>query len=221
MKAVTRDRAKKKTSDPPLVNRFLAGAKSIRYGAGEHLFQQGSQARDVFLILDGKVKLSTVSRRGKEAVVAILGAGDFLGEAAMQIQLVRVLTATAITDCSALYLSKESFSKALQESRNLNERFIKFMLQRNARIEADLIDQLFNSTEKRLARALLLLSRNGGNGTHKILIPRMSQEVLAEMIGTTRTRINFFMNRFRKLGFIKYNGGIEVLPSLVDILLHD
>jgi len=185
------------------------------------LFQQGSQARDVFLILDGKVKLSTVSRRGKEAVVAILGAGDFLGEAAMQIQLVRVLTATAITDCSALYLSKESFSKALQESRNLNERFIKFMLQRNARIEADLIDQLFNSTEKRLARALLLLSRNGGNGTHKILIPRMSQEVLAEMIGTTRTRINFFMNRFRKLGFIKYNGGIEVLPSLVDILLHD
>jgi CRP-like cAMP-binding protein len=167
------------------------------------------------------VKLTVVSEVGKEAVVAILGPGDFFGEGCLAGQSVRMGTATAITPSTLLVIEKREMLKVLHEQHALSDRFIRFMLARNIRIEEDLIDQLFNSSEKRLARTLLLLARYGTDDKPHGVLPKISQETLAEIIGTTRPRVNFFMNKFRKLGFIKYNGGLQINTSLLNVVLHE
>ena len=185
------------------------------------VFTQGEPAKTVFYIQKGGVKLSVVNAVGKEAVVAILGHGDFLGEGCMAGQPVRMGTASAITPTTMLVIEKEEMIRVLHQEHALSDRFISHMLARNIRIEEDLVDQLFNSSEKRLARTLLLLARYGANDPPQRKVPKVSQEVLAEMIGTTRPRVNFFMNKFRKLGFIQYNnGGLQVHSSLLSVVLH-
>jgi CRP/FNR family transcriptional regulator, cyclic AMP receptor protein len=169
----------------------------------------------------GSVRLSVLSAAGKEAVVAFLGPGDFFGEGCLAGQSIRMGTATAITASTVLIIEKNEMFKVLHEQHALSDRFINFMLARNIRIEEDLIDQLFNSSEKRLARALLLLTRYGKEDQTHGVLPYVSQETLAEMIGTTRSRVNFFMNKFKKLGFIKYNGGLHINTSLLSVVLHD
>ncbi len=170
---------------------------------------------------EGGVKLSVVSEIGKEAVVAILRAGDFFGEGSLAGQSVRMGTATAVTPSTVLVIEKSEMLKVLHEQHDLSDRFISFMLARNIRIEEDLIDQLFNSSEKRLARTLLLLARYGKEDKPHGILHKVSQETLAAMIGSTRSRVNFFMNKFRKLGFIKYNGGLQINTSLLSVVLHD
>src|SRR6266852_2343506 len=185
------------------------------------VYSQGDAAESVLYLQEGGVKLTVVDEVGKEAVVAILGPGDFFGEGCLAGQPVRMGTATAITPSTVLVIEKNEMFKVLHEEHGLSDRFIKFMLARNIRIEEDLIDQLFNSSEKRLARTLLLLARYGKEDMPHGVLPNLSQETLAEMVGTTRSRVNFFMNKFRKLGFIKYNGGLKINGSLLSIVLHD
>ncbi len=187
----------------------------------ERLFSQGDPGKIVIYIQKGRVKLSVVNEMGKEAVVAVLGPGDFVGEGCLTGQPVRIVTATALAATTALLIEKSEMIRVLHLEHELSDRFISFMLTRNIRIEEDLVDQLFNSSEKRLARALLLLARYGKKESPQTVLPRVSQEMLAEMIGTTRSRVNFFMNKFRKLGFIHYNGGIKVHDSLLSVVLHD
>ncbi len=187
----------------------------------EAVFSQGDPAKNILYIQKGGVKLSVVNETGKEAVVAILGPGDFFGEGCLAGQPVRMGTATAITTSTVLVIEKSEMLRVLHEEHALSDRFISYMLARNIRIEEDLIDQLFNSSEKRLARTLLLLARYGKQDHPQTALPKVSQEMLAEMIGTTRSRVNFFMNKFRKLGFIKYNGGLEIHSSLLSVVLHD
>ena len=197
-------------------------ARKIKQLKGaEVVYSQGDAAKSVMYLQEGRVKLSVVSEIGKEAVVAILEPGDFFGEGCLASQSVRMGTATAITASTVLVIEKEEMLKVLHEQHDLSDRFIHFMLVRNIRVEEDLIDQLFNSSEKRLARTLLLLARYGKQDQPQKVLPKVSQETLAEMIGTTRARVNLFMNKFRKLGFIKYNGGIEVNTSLLSVVLHD
>jgi CRP/FNR family cyclic AMP-dependent transcriptional regulator len=185
------------------------------------VYSQGDTAKNIMYLQEGGVKLSVVSESGKEAVVAILGPGDFFGEGCMAGQPVRMGSATAITPSTILLIDKTEMFKVLHEQHDLSDRFISFMLARNIRIEEDLVDQLFNSSEKRLARTLLLLARYGKDDQPHAVLHEVSQETLAEMIGTTRSRVNFFMNKFRKLGFIKYNGGIQINTSLLSVVLHD
>jgi CRP/FNR family transcriptional regulator, cyclic AMP receptor protein len=185
------------------------------------IFSQGSPADAVFYIEKGKVKLTVLSARGKEAVVAILETGDFFGEGCLAGQPLRMATASAITDCSVLRVQKETMVRMLHNEPALSELFMTYLLSRNIRIEEDLVDQLFNSSEKRLARILLLLTQFGKNGQQEAVVPRISQETLAEMVGTTRSRVSFFMNKFRKLGFVDYNGGLQVHSSLLSVVLHD
>jgi len=185
------------------------------------IYSQGDTAKNVMYLQVGGVKLSVVSESGKEAVVAILGPGDFFGEGCMAAQPVRMGSATAITPSTVLVIDKTEMFKVLHEQHDLSDRFISFMLARNIRIEEDLVDQLFNSSEKRLARTLLLLARYGKDDQPHAMLHEVSQETLAEMIGTTRSRVNFFMNKFRKLGFIKYNGGIQINTSLLNVVLHE
>jgi len=210
---------------PPLdLRTYLAkarGGTSKEYRKKSTVFSQGSRADSVFYIEKGKVKLTVISTRGKEAVVAILGSGDFFGEGCLAGQPLRMATATAITECSLLRLQKETMVRMLHNEPVLSELFMSYLLSRNVRIEEDLVDQLFNSSEKRLARILLLLTRFGKDGQHEPVVPKISQETLAEMVGTTRSRVSFFMNKFRKLGFIEYNGGLNVHSSLLNIVLHD
>ena len=187
----------------------------------EVIYSQGEAARNVMYLNDGSVKLTVLNGVGKEAVVAILGPGDFFGEGALAGQTVRMGTATAITPSTVHVIEKSEMLKVLHEQHALSDQFITFMLARNIRIEEDLIDQLFNSSEKRLARTLLLLARYGKEDQAHGMIPLVSQETLAEMIGTTRPRVNFFMNKFKKLGFIKYNGGLQINTSLLSVVLHD
>ena len=187
----------------------------------EVIYSQGDAAKSVMYIQEGGVRLSVVSEGGKEAVVAMLGPGDFFGEGCLAGQSVRMGTATAITLSTVLVIEKSEMFKVLHEQHTLSDRFIAFMLARNIRIEEDLIDQLFNSSEKRLARTLLLLARYGSEDKPHGVLPKVSQETLAEMIGTTRSRVNFFMNKFRKLGFIRYNGGLQINTSLLSVVLHD
>jgi CRP-like cAMP-binding protein len=197
-------------------------AKTIsRYRRGTVIFAQGDPATSVMYLQTGGVKLSVISKAGKEAVVAMLGAGDFFGEGSLAGQLVRMGTASAIVDTDALVIEKSRMLRMLHNEPDMSDRFITHMLARNIRIEEDLIDQLFNSSEKRLARTLLLLARYGKQNKPQRVLPKVSQEVLAEMIGTTRSRVNFFMNRFRKLGFIEYNGEIKINNSLLSVVLHD
>jgi CRP/FNR family cyclic AMP-dependent transcriptional regulator len=185
------------------------------------VFSQGDPGDAVFYIEKGQVKLTVVSTRGKEAVVAILGRGDFFGEGCLVGQPLRMATATAMTECSILRVQKETMTRMLRNEPALSELFMTYLLTRNVRIEEDLVDQLFNSSEKRLARILLLLTRFGKDGQQELVVPRISQETLAEMVGTTRSRVSFFMNKFRKLGLIEYNGGLNVHSSLLGVVLRD
>ena len=195
--------------------------KVKEFKKAELVYSQGDAAKSVMYVQEGGVKLSVVNEVGKEAVVAILGPGDFFGEGCLAGQSVRMGTATAVTHSTVLVIEKSEMFKVLHEQHDLSDRFISFMLARNIRIEEDLVDQLFNSSEKRLARTLLLLARYGKEDQPHGLLPKVSQETLAEMIGTTRSRVNFFMNKFRKLGFIKYNGGNEINTSLLSVVLHE
>jgi CRP-like cAMP-binding protein len=192
----------------------------LRYRRNEVVFSQGDAAIHVKYIQEGGIKLSVLSRTGKEAVVAMLAPGDFFGEGVLAGQNIRIETATAVVATKVLALQKETMLRLLHEEPEFSDRFISHMLGRNIRIEADLVDQLFNSGEKRLARMLLLLARYGEASPDRTL-PQVSQETLAEMIGTTRSRVNFFMNKFRKLGFIEYNGTLKVNSSLLTVVLHD
>jgi CRP/FNR family transcriptional regulator, cyclic AMP receptor protein len=185
------------------------------------IYSQGDSAKTIVYLEEGGVKLSVISESGKEAVVAVLGAGDFFGEGCLAGQSTRMGTATAVTSCLLLIIEKNEMLRLLHEQQEFSDVFIAFMLTRNIRIEEDLIDQLFNSSEKRLARTLLLLARYGKQDVAHRVLPKLSQETLAEMVGTTRPRVNFFMNKFRKLGFIKYNGGLQVNSSLLSVILHD
>ena len=212
-----------KVFDP---NAFLTNAgigRTIRrYKPKQAVFSQGDPAGAVFFIREGRVRLSVLSEHGKEATIALLGPGEFLGEGCIASnQAVRMATATAITDCSILKIDKKRMMRTLHEEHGLSDLFVVHMVERHNRTQADLVDQLFNSSEKRLARALLILSRFGKEETIETVVPQISQQTLAEMVGTTRSRVNFFMNKFRKLGFIKYNGGLQVNTSLLDVVLHE
>jgi CRP-like cAMP-binding protein len=191
------------------------------FNKAEVVYAQGDVATNVIYLQKGIIRLSVVSEGGKEAVVATLGSGDFFGEGCLAGQTVRMGTATTISLVTALLIEKNEMFRILHEQPALSDRFIAFMLARNIRIEEDLIDQLFNSSEKRLARTLLLLARYGKDDSPHAVLPAISQETLAEMIGTTRSRVNFFMNKFRKLGFIKYNGGLQINTSLLSVVLHE
>jgi len=195
--------------------------KVVQYRKSERIYSQGDPTKGVKYIQKGGVKLSVVNEVGKEAVVAILGPGDFFGEGCLAGQSVCMGTATAIVPTSILFIEKNEMIRVLHAEHALSDLFISHMLTRNIRIEEDLVDRLFNSSEKRLARALLLLARYGKESPPQKMLPRVSQEMLAEMIGTTRTRVNFFMNKFRKLGFIHYNGGLQVHSSLLGVVLHE
>jgi CRP/FNR family cyclic AMP-dependent transcriptional regulator len=196
--------------------------KVIQFKRAQGIYAQGDAASSVMYLQSGGVKLTVVNEVGKEAVVAILGPGDFFGEGCLAGQAIRMGTATAVTPTTVLVIQKSEMFKVLHAEHGLSDLFIRFMLARNIRIEADLVDQLFNSSEKRLARTLLLLARYGKQDQpHGVLLPKMSQETLAEMIGTTRSRVNFFMNKFRKLGFIEYNGGLQINTSLLSVVLHE
>jgi CRP/FNR family cyclic AMP-dependent transcriptional regulator len=192
-----------------------------KFKKGELAFSQGDAAQTVMYLQEGGIKISVLSEAGREAVVAILEPGDFFGEGCLAGQPVRMGTAAALTPSTALVIDKSEMLKVLHEQHDLSDRFINFMLARNIRIEEDLVDQLFNSSEKRLARTLLLLARYGKEDQPHGVLHQISQETLAEMIGTTRSRVNFFMNKFRKLGFIKYNGGLQINTSLLSVVLHD
>jgi CRP-like cAMP-binding protein len=192
-----------------------------RVARGGMVFSQGSVADEVFYIHDGGVLLSVMSEAGKEAVVAMLRAGDFFGEGCMSDQALRTGSAKAIVPTSVLRVQKAEMTRALSEQISLSRLFVAYMLERNIRIEADLVDQLFNSSEKRLARTLLLLAHYGKDGTPQRMLPKLSQGTLAEMVGTTRSRVNYFMNKFRKAGFIEYNGGIKINDSLLRVVLRD
>jgi CRP-like cAMP-binding protein len=195
--------------------------KVVQYRKSQKIYSQGDLATSVVYIQKGGVKLSVVNETGKEAVVAILGPADFLGEGCLAGQEFRMGTATAITPTAVLIIEKKEMVRVLHAEHQLSDHFMSYILSRNIRIEEDLIDQLFNSSEKRLARTLLLLARYGSESEPQKVRPEVSQETLAEMIGTTRSRVNFFMNKFRKLGFIRYNGGLQVHSSLLSIVLHE
>lgn len=197
------------------------GKKIVQYRNKQVVFSQGDLSSKVFYIQKGRVKLTVVSKNAKEAVVAILSDGDFLGEGCLAGQPVRMATATSISSSSILEIRKSAMMRVLRDEQAFAERFITHILARNIRFEADLVDQLFNSSEKRLARTLLLLARYGKESKPESIVPKISQETLAEMVGTTRSRVSFFMNRFRKLGFIEYNGGMSVHSSLLNVVLLD
>ena len=197
------------------------GRKVGKFRGKETIFTQGDPAKTVIYIQEGGVRLTVVNEVGREAVVAILGPGDFLGEGCLAGQPICMATATAIAATTVLIIEKDEMIRALHEEHEFSDRFITYMLARNVRVEEDLVDQLFNSTEKRLARTLLLLARYGVQGSPQKMLPKVSQEMLAGMIGTTRSRVNFFMNKFRKLGFIEYNGEIHVNNALLSVVLHE
>lgn len=204
---------------------FLAkvgdGRTIAKYRKNQVVFSQGEPADAVFYIQKGKVKITVISEQGKEAVVAILGADDFFGEGCLAGQPRRMATVRAMSDMAVMRIEKAAIIALLHKEPAFSEKFIAHLLARTIRVEEDLVDQLFNSSEKRLARLLLLLANFGKEGTPEPVIAKISQETLAEMIGTTRARVSFFMNKFRKLGFIEYNGGIEVHSSLLNVVLHD
>ena len=205
------------------LGRIGEGRKFLLFPKKQIIFVQGDLADAVFYIQTGKVKLTVVSKTGKEATIGILGDGDFFGEGSLAGQGLRMGAATALTDCAVLRIDKKAMMKALHREHEFSDMFVAYLLARNIRYEEDLVDQLFNSSEKRLARILLLLARFGKEGVPETVIPKVSQESLAEMIGTTRSRVSFFMNRFRKLGFIDYHAGdaLQVHSSLLNIVLHD
>ena len=197
------------------------GRKALRFAKKQPVFAQGDPTDSVFYIQKGKIKLTVISSNGKEATIGILGEGDFFGEGCLAGQKLRMGSATAITSCDILRIDKTTMMEALHRERKMSDMFVAYLLARNIRYEEDLVDQLFNSSEKRLARILLLLAQFGKEGVPQTVIPEISQATLAEMVGTTRPRVNFFLNRFRKLGFIHYDGGLQVHSSLLNVVLHD
>ena len=218
--AMTRKRSGK--FDPQLfLSKVGNGKTSLKVKKNQIVFSQGETADAVFYIKEGRVKLTVVSTEGKEAVVAILDVGAFFGEACLTGQKIRTATAAAYEPCMLVRIDKAAMISVLHEQPSFADLFLSYLLTRNVRIEEDLVDQLFNSSEKRLARALLLLAHFGKEGRPETVIPKISQQTLAEMIGTTRSRVSFFLNKFRKLGFIDYNGGMQVHSSLLNIVLHD
>lgn len=204
---------------------FLAkvseGKRLLACRKDDTVFSQGDPADAVFYIQRGRVKLTVVSSRGKEAIVGMLRESDFFGEGCLAGQFLRMATATALVDCSLMRITKKAMLRALQNHPPFSKFFLAYLLRHSVRIEEDLVDQLLNSSEKRLARLLLLLAQYGQEGKPISVLPKISQEVLAEMIGTTRSRVSFFMNKFRKLGFIEYDGGLHVHSSLINVVLHD
>jgi len=216
---------KAKRKPPFNVKTFLAtanGGRSIsKYRKNKKIFLQGDPADAVFYIQEGQVKVCVISEQGKEAIVAIHGKGDFVGEGCLAGQPLRLATAATMTECTIMRLDKASIVRVLHDEPKFSERFMSYLLARNARVEEDLVDQLFNSSEKRLARLLLLMANFGKEGRPQPVIAKISQETLAEMIGTTRSRVSLFMNKFRKMGFIEYNGGMQVHNSLLNVVLHD
>jgi len=221
-------RKKREPADRPPefdAQRFLestgAAKRIVTYEPSAVVYSQGDPAASVLYIRQGSVKLSVVSETGKEAVVAVMAPGDFFGEGCLAGQPLRMATATAVTTTTVLVVDKRKMLQMLHKQADFSDRFIAHVVARNIRIEEDLVDQLFNSSEKRLARTLLLLARYGKQDRPQRVLPKVSQEVLAEMVGTTRSRVNFFMNKFRKLGFIEYNGGIKINTSLLSVVLHD
>lgn len=222
MSPATTKNKKERAFDP---DTFLAtigeGRKILLVPKKQTIFAQGEDADAVFYIQKGKVRLTVVSKTGKEATIAILDEGNFFGEGALAGQVRRMGCAVAITACEVLRVEKKAMMQALHREHAFSDMFVAYLLSRNIRYEEDLVDQLFNSSEKRLARILLLLAQFGKDGVPEAVVPKISQETLAEMVGTTRSRVSFFMNRFRKLGFIHYNGGLQVHSSLLNVVLHD
>jgi CRP/FNR family cyclic AMP-dependent transcriptional regulator len=226
MEAITSSRktnsCKKRIFDARL---YLAsagvGRKVVEYQRSEKAYSQGEPATNILYIRKGGIKLSVVNEVGKEAVVAILGPNNFCGEGCLAGQQVRMATATAIAPTRLLVIEKQELIHVLHTEREFSDRFVTHILTRNIRVEQDLVDQLFNSSEKRLARALLLLTRHGMQDKRETVLPNVSQETLSEMIGATRSRVNFFMTKFKKLGFIKYDGGLHINPSLLNLVLHE
>jgi CRP/FNR family cyclic AMP-dependent transcriptional regulator len=206
-------------------NTFLAtigeGRKILAIPKKQTIFTQGDKADAVFYVQKGKVRLTVVSKAGKEATIGIVNESNFFGEGSLAGQLLRMGSAESLTDCEILRVEKRAMLSALHREHAFSDLFVAYLLARNIRYEEDLVDQLFNSSEKRLARILLLLAHFGKEGIPETVVPKISQETLAEMIGTTRSRVSFFMNRFRKLGFIHYNGGLKVHSSLLNVVLHD
>jgi len=215
-------KAKKRPFD---VSDFLSkmdGGRTLQtFSKNQNVYAQGDQADAVFYIQEGKVKVCVMSERGKEAVVALHGAGDFFGEGCLTGLPLRLATVSAMTDCVVMRIDKAAMVSTLRDEPKLSEVFMAYILARNARVEEDLVDQLFNSSEKRLARVLLLMANFGKEGKPEPVIPKISQETLAEIVGTTRARVSTFMNKFRELGFISYNGHLEVHNSLLNVVLHD
>ena len=219
---MAKNRKKAKSFD---IQEFLSSAgksrRILKFKKGQVIFSQDDPGDDVLYIQSGNAKLTIVNPQGKEAVLAIVGSGDFLGEGCIIGNPVRLTTATAIAPMNAMSIEKQEMMRVLHDEHEFAGKFISYMLERNIKIEADLVDQLFNSSEKRLARALLILARYGKKGAPETIVAKISQETLAELVGTTRSRVNFFMNKFRKLGFIHYNGGLQVHSSLLNVVLHD
>ena len=213
---------KRRSFDPDtFLSTIGEGRRALHFGKKQTVFAQGDATDAVFYIQRGKIKLTVLSGNGKEATIGILGEGDFFGEGCLAGQPLRMGSASAITSCDVLRIDKNSMMQALHREHKLSDMFVAYLLARNIRYEEDLVDQLFNSSEKRLARILLLLAHFGKQSTPESVVPEISQTTLAEMVGTTRSRVNFFMNRFRKMGFIHYNGGLRVHSSLLNVVLHD
>jgi CRP/FNR family cyclic AMP-dependent transcriptional regulator len=207
--------------DPADFNAKHGGATIGEYKENQTIYSQGNAAGTVFYIQEGKVQLAVLSEEGKERVVTILESGDFCGEGCLASELLRVSTATTMTECTVARLERTAVVRALHEDIAFSEFFVSYLLSRNVRLTEDLVDQLFNSSEKRLARALLLLAHYETNTRQDVLLPSINQQTLAKMIGTTRSRVNYFMNKFRRLGFIEYNGRIKVHSALLNVVLHD
>jgi CRP-like cAMP-binding protein len=198
-----------------------AGRSAVKYKRRQFIFRQGEAADAVFYIQNGKVQITVVSDQGKEGVIGMLEAGEFLGEGCLAGQPLHMASASAMAESTVVKIEKEAMIRTLRDEPTFSQQFMGYLLSRNVQIEADLVDQLFNSSEKRLARVLLLLAHFGKDGTMEPVIPNISQEILAARVGTTRSRINFFMNKFRKLGFIEYNGSLKVHSSLLNVIVHD
>jgi CRP/FNR family transcriptional regulator, cyclic AMP receptor protein len=222
MRSVVAKARKKKPFDVEVFLHTVDGGRSVSiYRKNQNVFSQGEPADSVFYIQEGKVKVCVVSERGKEAVVALHGNGDFFGESCLNGHPLRMATVVTVTQCVIMRLDKAAIVRVIHDEPKFSEMFMSYLLSRNSRVEEDLVDQLFNSSEKRLARVLLLMANFGKEGKPEPVIAKISQETLAEMVGTTRSRVSMFMNKFRKLGFIEYNGALEVHNSLLNMVLHD
>jgi CRP/FNR family cyclic AMP-dependent transcriptional regulator len=221
MAPVTAVKKRRKFNPQTFLSTVDDGRTIATFTRKQRVFVQGDPSDAVFYIQKGKVKLTVLSASGKEATIGILNEGDFFGEGCLSGQPLRMCSASAMTDVAVMRIDKKSMMDVIHRERTFSDMFVAYLLIRNIRHEEDLVDQLFNSSEKRLARVLLLLAHFGKDGKPEVAIPKISQETLAEMVGTTRSRVNFFMNRFRKLGFVHYNGELEIHSSLLNVMLHD